>query len=62
MESHALISPYLLAIFNLETNRGFESHPLRHFNAENPLKRTLRAFASRIAFAGVGKVGVKKRF
>ena len=29
---------------------------------KNPTKRTLRAFASRNAFAGVGKVGGKKRF
>ena len=29
---------------------------------KNPLKRTLRAFASRNAFAGAGKVGGKKRF
>jgi len=40
----------------------FESHLFRHFNEENPSNGLLRAFASLNAFAGVGKVGGKKRF
>ena len=41
MESHTTISLSLLAIFNLETNRGFESHPLRHFGTRKRLKQAI---------------------